>query len=85
MLPVRCYTCGKVIGNLYQAWIEAKDKMGEEEDWFGFFEEFGIRRYCCRRVLMSQVPDPNHEKCYKLASSITIIDNDTTPRIFLAR
>lgn len=85
MLPVRCYTCGKVLGHLHQACIEAKEKMGETDDWLEFFEEHGIRRYCCRRVLMSHVPDPNYEKHYKLASSITILDSDTTPRLFLAR
>lgn len=84
ILPIRCYTCGKILANLAVAWEKYKRKQGEEEDWFPFFEKYKIQRYCCKRILMAQVPDANHVKSYVLPPSIHI-STDTVSNMFLAR
>ncbi|MEM2933710.1 MAG: DNA-directed RNA polymerase subunit N [Halobacteria archaeon] len=52
MIPVRCFTCGKVISNV---WDEYKRRMQEGEPPGKVLDELGITRYCCRRMLLSHV------------------------------
>lgn len=50
--PVRCFTCGAVIGHLYEEYskgIKAGKKPAE------MLNELDIRRYCCRRMFLSHV------------------------------
>ncbi len=50
IIPVRCFTCGKVIGNDYEIYrnrVENGDDPGEVLD------ELGMDRYCCRRMILS--------------------------------
>ena len=51
MVPVRCFSCGKVIGGLYEAFLE-KVKNGESAA--KALDELGVKRYCCRRMLFTQ-------------------------------
>ena len=88
MLPIRCYTCGKVLGNLEHARKTYREffQDNQEEDWLAFFEKYRIQRYCCRRILMCHQPDVNHEIVYELPSSIqSIAGQDGHHDIFLAR
>lgn len=91
MLPIRCYTCGKVLAGMTERWELYREKMkndredGKEEDWRLFFEDHAIRRYCCKRVLMTQVPDPNHVIQHDLPESVVVSDQDAPTRLFLAR
>lgn len=86
MLPVRCYTCGKVLGNLSEKRDKYKNEMTEkEENWLPFFEMHNIKRYCCRRVIMSQVPDANHEKTYTLPSSVSLSTEYISKKFYIAR
>lgn len=50
MIPVRCFTCGKVIGHL---WEEYKRRTAEGEDAGKVMTELGIERYCCRQIFLS--------------------------------
>ena len=83
ILPVRCYTCGKVLANLTTHWEYHKKQYGDNE-WKPFFEKHHILRYCCKRVLMTQVSDPNYERQYAPPPSIVIAD-DKVGNMFLAR
>lgn len=83
LLPIRCYTCGKVLANLTERWEKYRNEQGQE-DWLPFFQRYNIRRYCCKRVLMSQVPDPNHDQSYVLPPSV-IISRDKVGNLFVAR
>lgn len=83
ILPIRCYTCGKVLANLTDAWQAYREKYGDDQ-WQPFFERHRIQRYCCKRVLMAQVPDPNYEKQHALPPSITL-STDRVRNLFLAR
>lgn len=83
LLPIRCYTCGKVLANLTQQWERYRMEHGDD-NWLPFFQRYNIQRYCCKRVLMSQVPDPNQDRQYILPASITI-SNDKASNMFIAR
>ena len=49
-IPIRCFTCGKVIG---QYWEDFKKKTDKGEDPKKVLDDLGIERYCCRRMLLS--------------------------------
>ncbi len=51
-MPVRCFSCGKVIGHLYTE-FEERVKKGENPEQV--FEDMNLNRYCCRRMLLSHV------------------------------
>ncbi|MHA2061944.1 MAG: DNA-directed RNA polymerase subunit N [Candidatus Hodarchaeales archaeon] len=52
MIPIRCYTCGKVIAQFYDEFIEgAKNGKNLAE----MLDSFGLTRYCCRRMLITHV------------------------------
>jgi DNA-directed RNA polymerase subunit N len=48
--PVRCFTCGKVIGQDYKAY---KDKTDAGEDPKKVLNSLGMDRACCRRMFLS--------------------------------
>jgi len=52
IIPVRCFTCGKVIGNKWLTYIELLHNGHSESEAFA---ELGLKRYCCRRMLMTHV------------------------------
>ena len=52
MIPVRCFTCGKVIGD---KWEEFKKRVSEGEDTKKVLDDLSIERYCCRRIFISHV------------------------------
>lgn len=52
IIPVRCYTCGRPIGHL---WEPFKERVERGEDPEKVLDELGVDRYCCRRVLISHV------------------------------
>ncbi len=52
IIPVRCLTCGKVVGHLYADFkkrIEAGEKAGKVLD------DLGLKRYCCRQLFMGHI------------------------------
>ena len=52
IIPVRCFTCGKIIGNKYESYMEMLNADYSERD---ALEELGLRRYCCRRMVLTHV------------------------------
>lgn len=50
MIPVRCFSCGKPIGHL---WEEYHEKVIKGEDPEKVLNKLGLKRYCCRRMLVS--------------------------------
>jgi DNA-directed RNA polymerase subunit N len=52
IIPVRCFTCGKQIADKWETFsqrVRAGDKPQKVLD------ELGIRRYCCRRMMITHV------------------------------
>ncbi|MHA1616120.1 MAG: DNA-directed RNA polymerase subunit N [Candidatus Njordarchaeales archaeon] len=52
IIPVRCFTCGKVIGHL---WEEYKKRIDAGEDPGKVLDELGIKKECCRRMFISHI------------------------------
>jgi len=50
IIPVRCFTCGKVIGGLYQTYVK-RVQLGEDPQQV--LDELGLERYCCRRMIVA--------------------------------
>ncbi|MCE7736518.1 MAG: DNA-directed RNA polymerase subunit N [Candidatus Heimdallarchaeota archaeon] len=58
LTPVRCFSCGTIVGSKYEAYKEAYDKFkrGETEKTpKEVLDELGLFKYCCRRMIVSQV------------------------------
>ena len=53
MIPVRCFSCGAVIGDKWDEYDRRVNK--EHEDAAAVLDDLGIKRYCCRRMLISNV------------------------------
>jgi len=52
IIPVRCFTCGKLIGD---KWEEFAKRVKAGEDPGTVLDSLGIKRYCCRRMMLSHV------------------------------
>jgi len=60
MIPVRCFTCGKVISNVwytYKRRVEERKKESRTNDIKvgDILDDLDIERYCCRRMLLTHV------------------------------
>lgn len=67
IVPIRCFTCAKVIADKYDYYMEElskleKDKKKEKDAEYKYFssihtkeilDKLGLTRYCCRRMLLS--------------------------------
>lgn len=63
IIPVRCFTCGKVIGDVYESYkkryddykkaVDAGEKPKETPK--EILDDLGIERYCCRRMILTHV------------------------------
>jgi len=51
IIPVRCFTCGKVIGNKWEKYQQLITEY-EEKD---VLDMLGMNRYCCRRMLLTHI------------------------------
>jgi len=52
IIPVRCWSCGKPVGHL---WNEYKERVTKGEDGKKLMDELGLERYCCRGLFLSHV------------------------------
>lgn len=52
LIPVRCFTCGSLIGD---KWEPFKRRVLAGEDPNKVLDDLGVKRYCCRRMLLSHV------------------------------
>ncbi len=50
IIPIRCFTCGKPIAHL---WEEYEERVGKGEDPGKVMDSLGLKRYCCRRMLLT--------------------------------
>jgi len=49
IIPVRCFGCGKPIGQL---WEEYEKRVGSGEESGKVMDELGLERYCCRATML---------------------------------
>ncbi|GMK56515.1 hypothetical protein CspeluHIS016_0303550 [Cutaneotrichosporon spelunceum] len=52
IIPVRCFSCGKVVGNLWEAYLELLSAGTDEGD---ALDQLQLKRYCCRRMVLTHV------------------------------
>jgi DNA-directed RNA polymerase subunit N (RpoN/RPB10) len=88
MLPVRCFSCNKVIGQLddvFNRYCEKnKNNINNNDGLIPFFEEFNIRKYCCRKIFLTHVDiydytaEFNHDNivCKSASEVINIFKTD---------
>lgn len=50
IIPVRCFTCGGVVGSAYTAYKEALDAGTAPQK---ALDDTGLERFCCRRMIVS--------------------------------
>lgn len=70
IIPVRCFTCNNLIASKYKKYLELmrryktdgdniiSNEVGDissESAEHKAFKELGIKRYCCKRCIMSHV------------------------------
>lgn len=52
MIQVRCWSCGKPIGHL---WEKYKERVEKGEERKKVMDDLGLERYCCRSSLLGHV------------------------------
>jgi len=52
IIPIRCFTCGKVIGNKWEMYLALLENDETEAE---ALDKLGMKRYCCRRMLLTHV------------------------------
>jgi DNA-directed RNA polymerase subunit N len=53
MMPVRCFTCGAVLAD---KWAEYDKRVNKDKEDAGkVLDDLGVKRYCCRRMFLSNV------------------------------
>ena len=50
IIPVRCFSCGKVIGDKWEPFAKRIEAGERSQD---VLDDLGIERYCCRRMMLS--------------------------------
>jgi len=52
IIPVRCFTCGSLVGD---KWEDFARRVKRGEDSRRVLDSLGVKRYCCRRMLLAHV------------------------------
>jgi len=52
IIPIRCFSCGSLVGD---KWEEFARRTKEGEEPRQILDDLGMKRYCCRRMLISNV------------------------------
>ena len=52
LIPVRCFSCGKVVGHL---WEEYKKRVEAGEKSEKVMNDLGLKRYCCRALFLGNI------------------------------
>ncbi len=66
IIPIRCFTCSKIIGNKYEKYVKLVEEKNKENkyinnqddtiDYSDIFKKLKLKRYCCRRMLLTHTP-----------------------------
>lgn len=52
IVPVRCFTCGNLVADKYD---EFNSRLRNGEEPREILDSLGLKRYCCRRMLISSI------------------------------
>lgn len=53
MMPVRCFSCGAVVADKWEEYDKRVNK--NHEDAGKVLDSMGVKRYCCRRMFVSNL------------------------------
>lgn len=53
IIPVRCFSCGKVVGDKWEPYLSLLQDEGMSEG--DALDRLELRRYCCRRMVLTHV------------------------------
>jgi len=53
IIPIRCISCGKPVGHLWEKYQQMTDKDGKDSK--EALTKLGLKRYCCRALFISHV------------------------------
>ena len=52
LIPIRCWSCGKPIAQL---WAKYTERIEKGEDKKKILDDIGLDRYCCRSMFLGHV------------------------------
>jgi DNA-directed RNA polymerase subunit N (RpoN/RPB10) len=52
IIPVRCFSCGKPIGHL---WDKFQEEVKKGKNPKKVLDEIGLDKYCCRQIFLGHV------------------------------
>jgi len=52
IIPIRCFSCGKPIAQL---WEQYKERVDSGEDKKTVLDDLKLSRYCCRAMFLSHI------------------------------
>lgn len=61
IIPVRCFSCGNVIGNKWEQFsaeidkINTDDLKNDNKPIKNILDNLKLKRYCCRRMMLGHV------------------------------
>ena len=65
IIPVRCFTCGKCVSAKYEQYIKLVKERNDKEKYKNnqderinnddIFKKLKLKRYCCRRMILTHV------------------------------
>lgn len=64
IIPIRCFTCGKVIADKWEYYVKKCEELENNKENSKYFEEpfkekildeLELKKYCCRRMILTHV------------------------------
>ena len=52
LTPVRCFSCGQIVADKFEPFTK---RVAEGEDPVEVLYDLGLFKYCCRRMIVSQI------------------------------
>ncbi len=52
IIPIRCFSCGKPVGQL---WEEYKQRTEKGEEAKKVMKDLGLDRYCCKALFLGHI------------------------------
>ena len=63
IIPVRCFSCGKLIAHKYEQYVKMVEERKEQEKYINnqdarinnedIFKKLKLKKYCCRRMMLT--------------------------------
>lgn len=74
LIPIRCFTCGNVIGQMFKEWDERVQKGENPQE---ILDSLGLTRFCCRRMLITHVELLDETIKFSIsANKLSVLNNE---------